>query len=62
MTPKAARVCSPGYWGARRRAVPWTAAVFGEHQVAVGRTEEIAEARAHAETALSAYMGRARVV
>jgi hypothetical protein len=40
----------------------WTVTAFGEHQVAVGHAEEIAEARSEAETALSAYMRRARVV
>jgi hypothetical protein len=34
-------------------------AAFGEHQVAVGYAEAIAEARSQAETALSAYMHQA---
>ena len=61
--PKSGARCAvrdTGAFGAERYL--WTVAVFGEHQVAVGRTEEIAEARSQAETALSAYMRRARVV
>jgi hypothetical protein len=55
-------VCSgdTGTLGADRYL--WTVAVFGEHQVAVGHAEEIAKARSQAETALSAYVRRARVV
>ena len=34
----------------------WTIAVFGDHQVAAGRTGELSEARLQAETALAAYM------
>jgi hypothetical protein len=34
----------------------WTVAAFGVHQVAAGRTGELAEARSQAETALAAYM------
>jgi hypothetical protein len=40
----------------------WTVVVFGEHQVAVGHAEAIAEARSQAETALSGFMRRVRVV
>ncbi|MGC2201671.1 MAG: hypothetical protein WA633_16230 [Stellaceae bacterium] len=40
----------------------WTVTVFGEQQVAAGRAEEIAGARSEAETALSAYVRRGRVV
>jgi hypothetical protein len=61
--PKTGARCAvrdTGAFGAERYL--WTVTVFGEHQVAVGRAEEIAEARSQAETALSAYMDRARVV
>ena len=40
--------------GARRYY--WTVTVFGEHQVAAGRTGELAEARSQAEAALAVYM------
>jgi hypothetical protein len=35
----------------------WTVSAFGDHQVAAGRTAEVAEARSQAEAALVAYMG-----
>ena len=35
----------------------WTVAAFGDHQVAAGRTGELAKARSQAEAALAAYMG-----
>ena len=35
----------------------WTVSAFGDHQVAAGRTGEVAEARSQAEAALVAYMG-----
>jgi hypothetical protein len=34
----------------------WTVTVFGEHQVAAGRTGELAEARSQAEAALASYV------
>ena len=34
----------------------WTVSVFGERQVAAGRTEELTEARSHAESALVAHI------
>jgi hypothetical protein len=34
----------------------WTMMVFGDHQMAAGRTGELAAARSQAETALAAYM------
>ena len=34
----------------------WTVSAFGDHQVAAGRTGEVAEARSQAEAALVAYM------
>jgi len=34
----------------------WTVTVFGEHQVAEGRTEELTEARSLAEAALTEYI------
>jgi hypothetical protein len=34
----------------------WTVSVFGESQVAEGRTEELTDARSHAESALAAYI------
>jgi hypothetical protein len=40
----------------------WTVTAFGEHQVAVGHADEIAEARSRTETALSAYMHRVPVL
>jgi hypothetical protein len=33
----------------------WTVSAFGYHQVAVGRTAELAEARSRAEAALASY-------
>jgi hypothetical protein len=38
----------------------WTVSVFGEHQLPTGRTGELIEARAQAETALAAYMAAKR--
>jgi len=35
----------------------WTVSAFGDHQVAAGRTAEVAKARSQAEAALVAYMG-----
>jgi hypothetical protein len=35
----------------------WTVSVFGEHQLAAGRTGELAEARAQTEMALAGYIG-----
>jgi hypothetical protein len=34
----------------------WTVSVLGEHQLATGRTGELAEARSQAEMALAGYM------
>src|ERR1700730_2131339 len=34
----------------------WTVSAFGDHQVAVGRTGDLIEARSQAEVALAAYM------
>jgi hypothetical protein len=38
----------------------WTVSVFGEHQLATGRTGELAEARAQAEMTLAGYMAAKR--
>ena len=38
----------------------WTVSVFGEHQLAAGRTGELAAARARAEMALAGYMATRR--
>jgi hypothetical protein len=35
----------------------WMVSAFGNHQVAAGRTGEVAEARSQAEATLAAYMG-----
>jgi hypothetical protein len=43
-----------GVAGAERYS--WTVTVFGDHQMAAGRTGELAAARSQAETALAAYM------
>src|SRR5271165_4527361 len=61
--PKSGARCAgrdTGAFGAERYL--WTVAVFGEHQVAVGHAEAISKARSQAETALSGYMRRVRVV
>ena len=34
----------------------WSVAAFGDHQVAAGRTGELAEARSQAEAALASYV------
>src|SRR5260370_8745398 len=52
--PKSGARCAvrdTGAFGAERYL--WTVAVFGEHQVAAGRAEEILEALWQSETALS---------
>lgn len=38
----------------------WTVSVFGEHQLAAGRTGELAEARTQAEMSLAGYMAAQR--
>jgi hypothetical protein len=38
----------------------WTLTVFGYHQLAAGRTGEIAEARSRAEAALASYAAALR--
>jgi hypothetical protein len=47
-----------GATGAERYS--WTVAVFGDHQMAAGRTGELAAARSQAESALAAYMAALR--
>jgi len=49
-------MCNSGYRSNGAERYYWTVSVFGERQVAEGRTEELTEARSRAEAAVVAHI------